>query len=38
MVLDSNSLGLTIAAEVIVRAVELGLPPKANAPDELGAP
>jgi cytidylate kinase len=26
LVLDSNSLGLTIAAEVIVRAVELGLP------------
>jgi cytidylate kinase len=38
MVLDSNSLGLTMAAEVIVRAVELGLPPKANAPDELGTP
>src|SRR5215207_8136572 len=29
LVLDSNSLGLPIAAEVIVRAVEAGLPPKA---------
>ncbi len=38
MVLDSNSLGLTIAAEVIVRAVELGLPAKAHAPDELASP
>jgi cytidylate kinase len=37
LVLDSNSLGLTIAAEVIVRAVELGLPPKAQPTDELGA-
>jgi len=29
LTLDSNSLGLPIAAEVIVRAVEAGLPPKA---------
>ena len=28
LVLDSNSLGLPIAAEVIVRAVELGMPPR----------
>jgi cytidylate kinase len=36
LVLDSNSLGLTIAAEVIVRAVELGLPLKEKEVDELG--
>ena len=28
LVLDSNSLGLSIAAEVIVRAIEAGMPPK----------
>jgi hypothetical protein len=27
LVLDSHSLGLTIAVELIVRAVEAGLPP-----------
>ncbi len=32
LVLDSNSLGLSIATEIIVRTVEAGLPPKENAP------
>jgi cytidylate kinase len=38
LVLDSNNLGLMIAAEVIVRAIELGLPPKAQATDEIASP
>jgi cytidylate kinase len=33
LVLDSNSLGLTIAAEVIVRAVKLGLPKVHKLPE-----
>ena len=33
LVLDSNSLGLKIAAEVIIRAVEAGRPPKPTAPE-----
>jgi cytidylate kinase len=32
LVLDSNSLGLTISAEVIVRAVEIGLPREPKTP------
>src|SRR5690348_16750133 len=36
LVLDSNSLGLPIAAEVIVRAIEAGKPPRlAGAPGDL---
>jgi cytidylate kinase len=36
LVLDSNSLGLPIAAEVIVRAIEAGRPPRlAGTPGEL---
>jgi cytidylate kinase len=32
LVIDSNSLGLPIATEIIVRAVEAGLPPKERGP------
>jgi cytidylate kinase len=34
LVLDSNSLGLPIAAEVIVRAIEAGRPPRLSPVDE----
>ena len=32
LVLDSNSLGIAVSVEILVRAVEAGLPPKATAP------
>jgi cytidylate kinase len=33
LVLDSNSLGIAVSVEILVRAVEAGLPLKAPAPD-----
>jgi len=33
LVLDSNSLGIAVSVEILVRAVEAGLPPKRPAPD-----
>ncbi|MFO0908267.1 MAG: cytidylate kinase-like family protein [Isosphaeraceae bacterium] len=40
LVLDSDSLGLTIAAEILIRAIEVGSPHKTAGPvaDEFGVP